>query len=41
MSPHEVLSALGMGPDWFVGKVVIGSSVLRATRPLRPPRVAT
>jgi hypothetical protein len=37
-SPHEVLSALGMGPDWYAGKVVTDEHVLRAARPLLPPK---
>jgi hypothetical protein len=35
-SPHEVLSALGMGPDWYAGKVVTDERLLRAARPLLP-----
>jgi hypothetical protein len=27
-----------MGPDWYVGKVVTDERVLRAARPLLPPK---
>jgi hypothetical protein len=37
-SPHEVLSALGMGPEWYAGKVVTDEDLLRAARPLLPPK---
>ena len=39
-APHQVLSALGMARDWFVGKVVTDSAVLQAARPLQPPKAA-
>jgi hypothetical protein len=37
-SPHEVLSAVGMGPDWYIGKVVTDERLLRVARPLLPPK---
>jgi hypothetical protein len=40
-APHQVLSALSMGRDWFVGKVVTDAAVLDAARPLRPPKAAS
>jgi hypothetical protein len=40
-APHQVLSALGMGRDWFVGKVVTDAAVLHAAWPLRPPKAAS
>lgn len=33
--PYEVVSTLGMGPDWRVGDEVTATGVLRAARPLQ------